>query len=308
MDRSSAETSTKLPGRPASAPDPIGPGHTQGAQAIDRAAAILRVAGNYGSAGASLKQVATAAKLHKATAYRMLRALMDNGLVEYLAEARTYRLGFEIFALYAAMGERFDLRAVAQPALERLAGLTEDTAYLAVRSGYDGICVSIVEGAYPQKALRLSIGARWPLGVGALNLAMLMALSDTEVREIITHNEDVLAGQDEYSPDALYRYVEESRERGYALKSSGVFPTMSGVGVPIFDSHQRPVAALSVIAIAARMEPARCDWIAELLWAEARKISATIATRVPPGADSDSWRPGLPRRVVGWDAGNREQK
>lgn len=276
-------------------------GRTQGAQAIDRAAEILRIVGSHAGAGATLNQVAAASKLHKATAYRILRALIDNGLVEHLAEARTYRLGFEIFALFATMDERFDLKHLAQPALEGLAETTEDTAYCAVRSGYDGLCVSMVEGAYPRKALRLNIGARWPLGVGALNLAMLAFLPDAEISEIIAHNTDVLEGQDEYAPAAILGYIEETRRRGYAFKSSGAFPTMSGVAVPIFDSHRRPVAALSVIAIAARMEPARCDWIAGLLWAQSRRISERIAAQVAPGPGSQLWRPGSPRRVVGWD-------
>jgi DNA-binding IclR family transcriptional regulator len=274
---------------------------TKGAQAIDRASEILRIVGHHATVGATLKQVVAASGLNKATAYRILRALIDNGLVEYLAEERTYRLGFEVFALCAAMGERFDLKALAQPALERLAESTEDTAYLAVRSGYDGLCVSMVEGAYPQKALRLNIGARWPLGVGTLNLAMIAYLPDAEVDEIIAHNKHLLEEQDEYAPAAIYRYIEETRTRGYAVKSSGVFPTMSGVGVPIFDAHRRPVAALSVIAIAARMRPERCDWIAQRLWAESRAISEMITTRGTPAPDSDLWRPGSPRRIIGWD-------
>jgi hypothetical protein len=65
------------------------------------------------------------------------------------------------------------------------------------------------------------------------------------------------------------------------------------------------VAALSVIAIAARMEPERCDRIAQSLWSESKKISEAIAVRVAPSADSELWRPGSPRRISGWGGAAR---
>lgn len=275
-------------------------GRTQGAQAIDRTAAILRIIASHGRVGASLRQVTVASKLHKPTAYRILRALIDNGLVEYLTTTRSFRLGFEIFALNAAMGEQFDLRTLAQPALDRLARASEDTSYLAIRSGHDGLCLAISEGDFPQKALRLSVGARWPLGVGALNLAMLSFLPDEEVDETIAHNAEILEAHEEYAPAAIYRYVAETRQRGYAVKASGAFPTMCGVSVPIFDIYRRPFAALSVIAIAPRMEPQRRDWIADLLWRESRQISDVLKAQPAHDPRSDYWRPGSPRRITGW--------
>jgi len=257
------------------APVTGGAERVEGVQSIKRAINVLRAVAFAGERGATLREVSKSTGLHRATAYRILRALFEERMVEYADSVSTYRLGPEVSAFRATMGDRFDIKSLAQPSVDSLVEFTEDVVHLVVRTGFDGLCVTMREGSYPEKALRLLEGDRWPLGVGAANLALLAYLPDAEVTEIIENNAPRLAGIQEDSPATIQREVEETRQRGFAYKARlHQYPPMAGVAVPIFDRSRRPIAALAVLAIASRMDAERQARIAERLWAEAEKVGA----------------------------------
>jgi DNA-binding IclR family transcriptional regulator len=270
---------------------------TGGAQSIRRAAQLLRIVASFSGRGASLAQVVGASALQKATAHRMLRALCDEGLVEQDDLSRNYRLGIGVFALSAAMGDRFDIRAIARESMATIRDQTEDTVYLAIRSGYDGLCLSMLEGTYPEKTLKLSVHDRWPLGVGAFSMPLLAYLPDDEVREIVEHNAPRLAGQDLYTPEKLLQRVAETRARNHAVNQIISYPTMCAVGVPVLDTHRRPIASLCVTAIISRMPPERQKRIAAQLWTESMKISEIWLGLRKVSAQPDSWRVIAPARA-----------
>ena len=266
------------------------PQKAAGAQSIRRAAEVLRLVAGFAGRGASLAEVVKASGLEKPTAHRMLKALCGEKLLEQDRLSRNYRLGLGMFALTAGMGDRFDIRDIALESMERIRNFTEDTVYLAIRSGYDGLCLSMLEGTYPEKTLMLSILDRWPLGVGAFSMPLLAYLPDAQVREILERNAARLAGQDLYTPAKLLKAVHETRERNYALNQIVSYPTMCGVGVPVQDLDGRPIAALCVTAIAARMPPARIAQIANVLWAESKKISERWSGLRSIAGVEESWR------------------
>jgi DNA-binding IclR family transcriptional regulator len=276
---------------------PRSPSQRAGAQSIHRASQILRVVASFSGRGASLAEAASASGLQKATVHRMLRALCAEGLAEQDDLTRNYRLGIGVFALSAAMGERFDIRAIAQASMERICADTEDTVYLAIRSGYDGLCLALMEGSYPEKTLKLSVHDRWPLGVGAFSMPLLAWLADNEVRAIVEHNAPRLAGQDLYTPEKILQRVQLARERRYAVNTIDSYPTMCAVGVPVLDSHRRPIASLCVTAIISRMPPERQKRIADLLWRESKKISDAWQGLRSVAAQADSWRAIAPPRA-----------
>jgi DNA-binding IclR family transcriptional regulator len=246
---------------------------TEGAQSIKRAFMVMRIVVAHGEAGATLKSVATASGLHRATAHRILSALVDEGALEFDPATFRYRLGVEIFSFSAAMGERFDIRSLARPAVEELSRKTRDTVYLGVRSGYDGLCIDMCEGNYPVKTLRVHVRDRWPLGIGAFTMPLLAYLPDAEVADIIRHNAHRLADQKDHTPDLLRKEVEETRKRGFAVNYIMAYPGMCGIGVPILDQHGHPLASLCVVAVIRRMDPKRQALIAQTLWTKSRQIA-----------------------------------
>jgi DNA-binding IclR family transcriptional regulator len=248
----------------------------KGNQSIERAAAILRALAEGQGGGLRLTEVATAAKLSRSSAHRLLAALVQVGLVEQDADTGLFHLGFDLFVFGTKAANRHGLIEMAQGALQRLAERTSDTVFLSVRSGTESICLDRREGSFPIRTLTLSVGDRRPLGVGAGSLALLAFLPDAKIDAIIAANAKRLEPYVAFDPASLHELVRMTRRQGYAFNDGRIVPGMCAIGVPIMGPQEEPVGALSVAAIAARMQPDRRENIAASLWAEARTLTEQL--------------------------------
>lgn len=260
---------------------------TEGARSIRRAAALLRIVAMAGDRGTPLSSITQVSGLHKATAHRILRVLFEEGLLEFDDATKHYRIGAEVYAMSRAMSEKFDIGALAQPSLDRLCQDSGDTVYFAIRSGYDALCLGMAEGSHPEKALRLNLRDRWPVGVGAFSMALLAFLPDPEVRDVVRHTAARLGHQDQYTEGRLMQQVADARLLGYAVTQILAYPPSCAVAVPVRDPHGRPIASLCITAVASRMDEVRRRQLARKMTDEARAIGeAWSALRGDSGANS----------------------
>jgi len=255
-------------------------------QSIERAALLLRLVAARGPKGARITDLARDAQLTKGTAHRMLAALAAEGLIEQDAATNLYFAGLGLVALGAAATARFDLARSVLPAMHRIAEKSDDTVYFSVRQGNEAVCLQRVEGQFPIKTLTLNVGDRRPLGLGAGSLAMLAFLPDEEVDRVISDAAPELARRAHVTTGEMHAMVQESRRLGYAFNDQRVIAGMCAVGVPIRDQHGTPVAALSVAAVSARMEPGRrasvVSWIEREVVALGQEFGAVLVGQAAP--------------------------
>jgi DNA-binding IclR family transcriptional regulator len=129
------------------------------------------------------------------------------------------------------------------------------------------------EGPYPIRVHALHAGDRHPLGVGAGGLALLAALPDEDVEEVLAANADILTDKyPPFSPSAFRGLVQDTRTSGYALNPGMLLPDSRAIGVSIYRSDGRPVGALSIAATESRLYTERQPEIASLLKKEASWI------------------------------------
>ena len=93
-------------------------GKEVGAGSVSRLFALLRTLGEVPEGGERVTQLAQQVGLSQPTTHRLLRSLMDEGMVEQDARSKRYRLSLEFFALAANAGKTGNLRD-----LQRLAAL-----------------------------------------------------------------------------------------------------------------------------------------------------------------------------------------
>jgi DNA-binding IclR family transcriptional regulator len=247
-------------------------------QSLERAAAILRVLAQVGAGGTRLADVAIAIGLGKTTTHRLLNALLDLGFVDQDKATRRYRLGLEIYALAMAAKSRLDVVELARPSLATLAEQTGDTVFLSIVDRYEAVCVDRQVGSFPIRTLTLNVGDRRPLGTGSGSLALLAALPDDEVRQALEVNASRHVTFPGYDVSEIYRLVAETRSNGYAFNNGRIVSGMSAVAVAAVGADGKPAAALSVAAIADRMNADRRKQIVDLLQREA----SIIADRLDP--------------------------
>jgi DNA-binding IclR family transcriptional regulator len=250
-------------------------GEAAAVKTIDRAARLLSALAGEGDRGAMLSDVARHTGLGKGTVHRLLGALSEVGYVTQIAGSRRYRLGvgLELLAKSARHGR---VAALAYPILERIAGVTADTAFASVREGLAAVCVGREVGSFPIRTLSLDVGHRRPLGVGSGSLALLAFLPDAEIEAIIAGNRRWLADYPEFRPDGWHRTIVETRRRGFSFNDGRVIQGMNAIGVPVLGPDDRPLAALSVAAIAERLRGDRILEVARVLQQEAAEFAAIL--------------------------------
>lgn len=268
---------------------------------IDRAARLLTALARDGDRGTMLSELSRRTGLGKGTVHRLLGALSDVGFVSQDAASRRYRLGIGL-ELLSGTARHGRVAALASPLLERIAGETADTAFASVRDGFAAVCVGREVGSFPIRTLSLDVGNRRPLGVGSGSLALLAFLPDAEIERIIAGNQRWLSEYPGFEAGDLSEMIEETRRYGFSFNDGRVVPGMNAVGVPVLDAENRPIAALSVAAIADRLRGDRIAEVARLLQQEAAELAAVLhagSTEAEQRAGSPaaaSAQEGRPRR------------
>ncbi len=260
---------------------------TAGAQTLRRGLSVLRLLTRVGPGGIRVSDIGRRVGLNKATAIRLTRALMDEGFVINDPISGRYRLGPEAFAVGLAAEPSFELQRLASPLLRRLALETGDTVLFSVLHGHEAICLSRDEGDFPIRNQLIKAGDRWLLGGGAGAWAILAALSDDEIRDVLVRNAEVrMSRYPRCTDDAVWDLVTQTRSVGYCLQPGLVVEGSWAVGAPVFDENNRPVAAISIAAIELRLGTARSVQIGNRLVQASHELTALqVASAAPAHSD-----------------------
>jgi DNA-binding IclR family transcriptional regulator len=253
----------------------------QGSQVVSRVAAILRQV-SLSPGGARTSELAAAVGLTRPTAHRLLRSLAAEGYVELDPTGTLWVLGPELFVMGTIAAARHDVADLAAPAVQRLAALTGESAFLSVRRGDETVCLLREEGSFPVRSFVLYEGVRFPLGVASAGLAILSFLPTTELDSYLTRAMGVTATWGEtHSETAIRDRVAETRQRGFAVNPGLIVEGSWGIGAAVFDARERPVYALSLTGIEPRFTTDRLPALGRALLAEAHQLSRRLGASAP---------------------------
>ncbi|MEJ2758885.1 MAG: IclR family transcriptional regulator [Anaerolineales bacterium] len=218
--------------------------------------------------------------LHKSTVSRLLSSLHQEGFIDKNPFTGKYQLGLNLIHLASFVLDRLDLREVARPYLEKLAGLTQETINIAVLDR--DMCLNIESIISPkpiQHAGRL--GARYPLYCTSTGRVLLSALP-LEKRELIL-NDSLNAYTDQTITDrhALEKILEEVKLQGYAIVHEEYQEGLSAVAAPIRDHTGEVVAAISISGPRYRFDSIEIEDIVSILSETANEISIQLGGSIP---------------------------
>jgi DNA-binding IclR family transcriptional regulator len=192
------------------------------------------------------------------------------------AATRRYSLGPLLFELGILATHRFNLKEVSQPVVAQLAEETGDTTFLFLRSGYDAVCISRIQGSYPIQTPSVPLGSRQPLGVSAGGLALLASLPESESTAVIKAVSPRLGAYGELDEDKVQELCGAARHAGYAVTGNHAVPGVRAIGLPVFNAAGTPVAAITVAATHARMTDQRITSILPRLRNAARELTRLL--------------------------------
>ena len=150
------------------------PGSPSPVGSVDKALALLEVLAAAGPEGRSLRDIAAAAGLNKASVHRLLRALLHRGFAEQSPTDQRYRLGASALELARSFGGGEELPARFAPALASISQQTEELVHL---GQLDGPRVLYLDKVEPERTLRVwsRVGRRAPAARTAMGRALLAA-------------------------------------------------------------------------------------------------------------------------------------
>lgn len=251
------------------------PAHsTTGVQSVDRAVTILEILAHRGTAGVS--EVALDIGVHKSTAFRLLSALEERGLVEQTRERGKYRLGLGILRLAGTVPGRLDLVGQGRPVCEELAANFGETVNLAVLRSHHAVNVDQSRAAAAIAAHNW-VGQLTPLHATSSGKILLAHQStDSRKRLLDTAGLARFTARTITSRRALAAQLTAALVDGFATTSEEYEDGLNAVAAPVLGHTGTVVAAVSVSGPAYRFDRDRMMAVAGDLMAGAARIGERL--------------------------------
>lgn len=240
-----------------------------GTQAIRRAIAMLKVVATRGVGGITHGEVADAMQLSRSTAHRILKALVDEGLLDQNESQSRYTIGRLAYELSLSTAADYHATLGWNRAVDAVARRTDHTAYLIARSGLDAICVQKAEGRGPLRVIPVDVGQRRPVGVGAGGIALLSGFETHVIERVGAAIGPTLKQFPDITQKQLVQDALDAKRQGYSVSRGRVFSEVVGVGV-LIPLGKEPKLALSIAAPASLMDAARIKAVVNILKEEIR--------------------------------------
>lgn len=218
-------------------------GQSNPIQVLAKASAILDALAESGELTAT--ELAELLGEPRSSIYRLLSSLTEIGLVEAGKDRGTVRLGVKLFSLGSSAVRSRDVRAAAMPRMAELREKNGHTVFLAIRRGFEALCIERLEGLTTVNNALLP-GTTGHLHVGAVGRILLAAEPPTFWGEYVasvglpTYTESTISTQAE-----LERALTEVNASGFSVSDEDRLPGMAGVGAPIRDHEGQVRAAIS---------------------------------------------------------------
>ena len=244
-----------------------------------------------------LAEVARAASIDNATAFRFLNTLVQLGYVEKIPEAKRFRLTLKCIDLGFNAIARTDLRELARPLLRELLNDTIEAASIAVPDGPDLVYVERVQAGLVRLGVDVRIGSRVPAYSTAIGQAVLAHLPrETQIRLLEAAPRRRLTSTTLTGLDALLARLDQVRNSGFALSDQENVSGLRVLAAPVLDADGIPLAALSVAAPAFAMPLKTFSANRKPVMAAAAKLSRAVQAGGAGGFPSEA---GATRKVEG---------
>jgi IclR family pca regulon transcriptional regulator len=242
-------------------------------KSVAKAFAVLQAFGP-DSTEMVLADVARAAGLDNAGAFRMLNTLVMLGYVERVPDTRRFRLTFKCLDLGFNAIARSDLRSIARPLLREIIGERIEAASIGVLDGHEVVYIERIQAGLERLAVDIRVGNRVPAYSSAVGRAILSCMPEDAQRALLESAPPrPLTERTLVDIDQIVQQLAEARRAGFAISDQETVTGLRVIAAPITDVDGVPIAALSAAA------PAFGRTLEEFL-ADARHLTLNAAAQL----------------------------
>jgi sugar lactone lactonase YvrE/DNA-binding IclR family transcriptional regulator len=214
--------------------------------------------------------------LPKGTLHRLLGALQEVRFLKLDERDQTFRLGHRIFEMAHRVWSDFDLRGAAEPELERLRTLSQETARLGL---LDGDSVLIIDQREFLRPIRLGngVGSRVLASASAIGKVILAYRAPEEIAVFLKEWELGAPTPNSISnPTEFQSELDLIKARGYAVSIEEQFVGVSAVAAPVLDHRGQSLGAISITGPSNRLTPEMLHTLGREVIEAARRTSGNI--------------------------------
>jgi IclR family acetate operon transcriptional repressor len=247
-------------------------------RSVDRAVAILDLLARDGwRAGA---EVARDLGVHRSTALRLLGTLERHGLVERDPKTAKYRLGHRLPQLASVVTGEFDLRYVARPVCERLAGALEETVTLDVLDADEIVPIEQASGSTSVVSVNW-LGRRTPIHCTASG-KVILAFAPSSLRErLLARPLERRTPHTIVDRAELEEQIAAALDAGFARTYQELEVGLDAIAAPVHTADGTVVAALDVSGPAHRLQDKDRPELVEMTREAAADLSRRLGYRIP---------------------------
>lgn len=249
-------------------------------QAVDRALDLLEALAAHPE-GARLSDLARGAGLAPSTAHRLLTTLEQRGFAQFDPVKTHWHVGRKAFVVGVAYTRWQSFIAAATPFLRRLRDMSHETANLGVLEDGEVITVAQVESREIIRAIAPP-GGRAPVMNSGMGKAIVATWPDAAIEALMDrHPLRPMTGRSLRTRAAVRDDIARIRTQGYAFDNEEFTLGMRCVAAVVWSPSGEPVGALSVSALAARIDEAALAALGEKVREQALALTAVLGGAAP---------------------------
>ena len=246
-------------------------------RSVDRAVAILDLLARDGwRAGA---EVARDLGVHRSTALRLLGTLERHGLVERDPRTAKYRLGRRLPQLASVVTGEFDLRYMARPVCERLAGALGETVTLDVLDADEIVPIEQATGSTSVVSINW-LGRRTPIHCTASGKVILAFAPSALRQRLLERPLERRTPHTIVDRAELEEQLAAALDAGFARTYQELEVGLDAIAAPVHSADGEVVAAIDVSGPAHRLEDGRPELV-DLTREAAADLSRRLGYRTP---------------------------
>lgn len=201
----------------------------------------------------SAQEISERLSLPLSSVYKYLEVLLKKGFLAKAPDSKKYILGLSVFSMLNVCIVGKNLTEIALPRMNQLRELTDETVFLTVLNGWEGMCIEKAESRRMIK-IGMSRGGRKPLYAGADGKVVLAYQDDAFIESFF--EEVPLEQYTEFTvtdADQLRTQLEQIREQGFSYTDSELDEGAVALASPVFDHKKKLVGSLAVAGPKERM-------------------------------------------------------
>jgi IclR family acetate operon transcriptional repressor len=260
-------------------PAPVSDSGAGQVQSLARGLTILeRLAG--AESGVALTDLAQRVGLSPSTTHRLLGTLEKMGFVHQAGDLGLWSIGVKAFIVGSAFVENRDLIAIAHPFLRRLMAQSGETTNLAILDSSEAVFLDQVQ-CHEMMRMLARLGSRAPLHASGVGKALLAAMADADVAEIL-HKRGLsrLTVNTIDTPEKLRVALRDIRRLGYAYDDEEHALGLRCLAASVYNEHSEPLAAVSIAGPKSRISDDRVAELGAIVARTARDITDAMGGRV----------------------------